>query len=136
MSKEEETRIEREAMDQKGFLPGLERLLLAVDESAVGRMAARLAGLLAGAQGMPVTILKLDGQIGASRRADRGEQGQRPGQGEEAGKPEHAEQDEAKDIAPKDMAGAQSRVRKRRGTESRSAGAGKSRPAPKKAPPR
>jgi Kef-type K+ transport system membrane component KefB/nucleotide-binding universal stress UspA family protein len=63
MSKEEEIRIQREAMDQKGFLPRLERLLLAVDESAVGRMAARLAGLIAGAQGMPITIVKLEGDL-------------------------------------------------------------------------
>jgi len=42
ISKEEETRIAREAIDTKGFLPRLERLLLAADESRVGRMAARL----------------------------------------------------------------------------------------------
>jgi Kef-type K+ transport system membrane component KefB/nucleotide-binding universal stress UspA family protein len=60
MSKEEETRIARETMDQRGFLPRLERLLLAVDESPVGRTAARFAGLIAGAQGMPVTILRLE----------------------------------------------------------------------------
>ena len=102
MSKEEETRIAREAIDQKGFLPGLERLLLAADQSAVGRMAARLAGLIAGAQGMPVTILKLAGapvdpkQQEAARKED--------------GEPEHVEQEEAKDMAQKNMAGAQSRV--------------------------
>ena len=73
MSKEEETRIAREAMDQKGFLPGLERLLLAVDESPVGRMAARLAGLLAGAQGMPVTILKLDADAAEPGKTEGGE---------------------------------------------------------------
>jgi len=60
MSKEEEARITRETVDRRGFLPQLERLLLAVDESRVGRMAARLAGLLAGAQGMPVTMLRLE----------------------------------------------------------------------------
>jgi nucleotide-binding universal stress UspA family protein len=60
MRKEEETRIARETIDQRGFLPRLERLLLAVDESAVGRVAARLAGFIAGAQGMPVTMLKLE----------------------------------------------------------------------------
>src|SRR6202012_4745562 len=58
MGKQEETRIAREVMDQTGFLPQLERLLLAADASRVGRTAARLAGLLAGAQGMPVTIVK------------------------------------------------------------------------------
>ena len=69
MSKEEETRIGREAIDQKGFLPRLERLLLAVDDSPVGRMAARLAGLLAGAQGMPVTMLKLEADLRQRRRS-------------------------------------------------------------------
>ncbi len=59
MSKDEEIRIARETVDQRGFLPRLERLLLAADESRVGRMAARLAGMLAGGQGMPVTVLKL-----------------------------------------------------------------------------
>src|SRR5580693_2689860 len=33
LTREEETRIQREAIDQRGFLPGLERLLLAVDDS-------------------------------------------------------------------------------------------------------
>jgi Kef-type K+ transport system membrane component KefB/nucleotide-binding universal stress UspA family protein len=60
MDETEKKRVERERLDEKGFVPNLERLLLAVDDSAVGRMAARLAGLLAGGQGMPVTILKLD----------------------------------------------------------------------------
>jgi Kef-type K+ transport system membrane component KefB/nucleotide-binding universal stress UspA family protein len=60
MGESEKKRVERERLDEKGFVPNLERLLLAVDESAAGRMAARLAGLLAGGQGMPVTILKLD----------------------------------------------------------------------------
>jgi len=63
MSKEEETRIAREALDQRGFLPQLERMLLALDDSATGRLAARLAGLMAGAQGMPVTILKLEADL-------------------------------------------------------------------------
>jgi nucleotide-binding universal stress UspA family protein len=63
MSKEEETRIARETVDLKGFLPRLERLLLAADESAIGRSAARLAGMLAGGQGMPVTLLKLGANL-------------------------------------------------------------------------
>jgi Kef-type K+ transport system membrane component KefB/nucleotide-binding universal stress UspA family protein len=60
MRVEEETRIAREELDEKGFLPRLERLLLAVDESPAGKFTARLAGLVAGAHGMPVTIVKLD----------------------------------------------------------------------------
>jgi Kef-type K+ transport system membrane component KefB/nucleotide-binding universal stress UspA family protein len=112
MSKEEETRIAREAMDQRGFLPRLERLLLAADESAVGRTAARLAGLLAGARGMPVTILKLDADLrragddapgtGKKSEAEKGEM--------ETGSPRHAAQSESKDSAQKEMTGAQSRT--------------------------
>jgi Kef-type K+ transport system membrane component KefB/nucleotide-binding universal stress UspA family protein len=60
MDETERKRVERERLDEKGFVSHLERLLLAVDASPVGRAAARLAGLLAGGLGMPVTILKLD----------------------------------------------------------------------------
>jgi Kef-type K+ transport system membrane component KefB/nucleotide-binding universal stress UspA family protein len=106
MSKEEETRIARETMDQKGFLPRLERLLLAVDQSTVGRMAARLAGLIAGAQGMPVTILKLAGMPAESKQQEVAKGADK----EEDREPEHVEQGQAKDLTQKDMAGAQSRV--------------------------
>ena len=46
--------LEREEFEQRGFVANLERLLLAVDESVNGQFAARLAGLIAGAQGMPI----------------------------------------------------------------------------------
>src|SRR5262249_54372483 len=108
MSKEEETRIARETIDQKGFLPGLERLLLAADQTAVGRMAARLAGLIAGARGMPITILKLTGQQEAARKSGKEENADEDE--EKDGKPAHVEKGEAKDMTQKDMAGAQSRV--------------------------
>ncbi|MGH6828123.1 MAG: cation:proton antiporter [Rhizomicrobium sp.] len=62
MGEIERKRVERERLDEKGFVPNLERLLLAVDTSPAGRVAARLAGLLAGGSGMPVTILKLDAE--------------------------------------------------------------------------
>ena len=45
MDESEKKRVEREKLDERGFVPNLERLLLAVDTSPVGRMAARLAGL-------------------------------------------------------------------------------------------
>ncbi|HMH64601.1 MAG TPA: cation:proton antiporter, partial [Rhizomicrobium sp.] len=113
MSKEEETRIAREAMDMKGFLPRLERLLLAVDESRSGRMAARLAGLLAGAQGMPVTMLKLESDL----RSAVGEAAKTAAEEdevekikEEPGRSGHAEQSEYKDSSHKEMTGAQSRA--------------------------
>jgi Kef-type K+ transport system membrane component KefB/nucleotide-binding universal stress UspA family protein len=56
-SEEEEARLEREAFEQRGFLPNVERLLLAIDESRNGRFASRLAGILAGARGLPTTVL-------------------------------------------------------------------------------
>src|SRR6185437_10247473 len=63
MGEAEKKRVERERLDERGFVPNLERLLVAVDASPAGRMAARLAGLLAGGLGMPVTILKLDADL-------------------------------------------------------------------------
>ena len=121
MSKEEETRIQREAIDQRGFLPRLERLLLAVDESPVGRMAARLAGLLAGAQGMPVTILKLETDLRTivpkeQAKPDKDEEardnnitGEQKREKETPGRSGHEEQAETKDTARKALSGAQSR---------------------------
>jgi Kef-type K+ transport system membrane component KefB/nucleotide-binding universal stress UspA family protein len=101
MSKDEETRIAREAMDQRGFLPRLERLLLAVDDSAVGRTAARFAGLLAGAQGMPVTILKLNADLRQAAKAKPAE---------ERESVSHARQPDETGTTQKEMSGAQSRV--------------------------
>ena len=43
----------------KGFVPKLERLLLAVDESANGKFASRIAGLIAGSSGMPTTVMHI-----------------------------------------------------------------------------
>jgi nucleotide-binding universal stress UspA family protein len=60
ISAEEEERLEREEFEAKGFVPNLERLLIAVDESANGRFASRLAGLLAGVRGIPASVLHVD----------------------------------------------------------------------------
>ena len=59
MGDAERQRLEREAFEAKGFLANLERVLLAVDESASGRFAGRLAGIIAGPRGMPITVLQL-----------------------------------------------------------------------------
>ena len=59
MSKAEKERLEREEFEAKGFVPNLERLLLAVDESPNGKLAARLGGMIAGARGMPTTIVPM-----------------------------------------------------------------------------
>ncbi len=50
MRKEEKQRLEREEMEAKGFVPKLERLLLAVDDSANAKFATRIAGMIAGTQ--------------------------------------------------------------------------------------
>ena len=59
LRKKERLRLEREELDAKGFVTNLERLLLAADDSANGKFAARLAGAIAGSGGKPTTILDL-----------------------------------------------------------------------------
>src|SRR3984893_2776160 len=56
---DEKTRIEREEFEARGFISNVERLLVAVDESANGQFASRLAGLLSGSQRIPSTVLQL-----------------------------------------------------------------------------
>jgi nucleotide-binding universal stress UspA family protein len=60
MSKAEKERLEREESEAKQFIPNIERLLLAVDQSANGRFAARLAGLIAGPREIAMTVLPFD----------------------------------------------------------------------------
>ncbi len=57
--KEEKKRLEREELEARGFVPNLERLLLAVDDSANGKFISRVAGMLAGTHGMPTTVLHI-----------------------------------------------------------------------------
>jgi Kef-type K+ transport system membrane component KefB/nucleotide-binding universal stress UspA family protein len=59
LRKAEKERLEREEMEAKGFVPQLERLLLAVDHGPNGQFASRLGGLLAGNRGIPITVLPL-----------------------------------------------------------------------------
>lgn len=77
LGEDEKKRVEREAIDERGFITKMERILLAVDASRNGKFAARLAGLIAGAQGMPITILRLDNDAaepkdGPSRQVKEG----------------------------------------------------------------
>src|SRR3954453_6071311 len=57
MRHDEKRRLEREEFERNAFVPNLERILLAADEGANSRFASRIAGLLAGSRGMPVTVL-------------------------------------------------------------------------------
>lgn len=56
---QEAKQLERAAFEARGYVPNLERLLAAVDQSASGKLAARCVGLLAGAWGMPTTVVPL-----------------------------------------------------------------------------
>ena len=56
---EERQRLERESAEASSFFSTVERLLVAVDLSASGKLGARIGGLLAGARGMPVTLVRL-----------------------------------------------------------------------------
>jgi Kef-type K+ transport system membrane component KefB/nucleotide-binding universal stress UspA family protein len=57
MRPDEKSRLEREEFEAQGFVTNLERLLVAVDDSANGKFASRLAGLLASERRIPVTVL-------------------------------------------------------------------------------
>ena len=67
MRTEERERLIQERAEAKEFIPNLERLLLAVDQSANGKFAARLAGLIAGARTLPTTVLSLKMTAGSSK---------------------------------------------------------------------
>lgn len=66
LREEERIRLEREAIAAQGFVTRLERLLLAVDDSAKGGFAARITGMLAAPRGAPVTVLHLPDASGAA----------------------------------------------------------------------
>ncbi len=60
IGREEQARLEREEFESRAFLPQLERLLVAVDSSPSGKLASRLAGLLAGGRGIPTTVMHVN----------------------------------------------------------------------------
>lgn len=68
LAKDEKQRLEREEIDARGFVTNIERLLLAVDESTTGKFAARLAGVIAGSGGKPITIIDI-GREGSRKDA-------------------------------------------------------------------
>ena len=69
MRKEEKQRLQREEMEAKGFVPKLERLLLAVDEGENAKFATRIAGLIAGANTMPTTVMHIKEDKNATNAA-------------------------------------------------------------------
>lgn len=73
LGKAEKERLEREEFEQKGFVANLERLLLAVDESANAKFASHISGLLAGPRGLPITVLHV-GSRARSQEKNREEE--------------------------------------------------------------
>lgn len=67
MGEAEKKRLEREEIDQRGFIANLERLLVVVDDGVVGRFGAYLAGVIGA--GKPTTVLHASGES----EADPGE---------------------------------------------------------------
>jgi Kef-type K+ transport system membrane component KefB/nucleotide-binding universal stress UspA family protein len=61
LRKEEKQRLDREEQERKGFLAHTERLLLAIDDSANGQFATRVAGILAGDGPRPTTVMHIAG---------------------------------------------------------------------------
>ena len=60
ITEEEGERLKREEFEATGFVPQIERMLVAVDASPSGQFALRLAGLLAGARQMATTVIHFD----------------------------------------------------------------------------
>jgi Kef-type K+ transport system membrane component KefB/nucleotide-binding universal stress UspA family protein len=73
MRKNEKERLEREELDAKGFVTNLERLLLAKDDSANGKFAANITGVVSGSGNKPITILDLarTGRDGRAKKSSK-----------------------------------------------------------------
>lgn len=71
LGEEEKKRLDAEAIDQRVFLSDVERILLAADDTPSGRLAARLAGLLAGAGGRTVTTMRVATERAPVKAASR-----------------------------------------------------------------
>jgi Kef-type K+ transport system membrane component KefB/nucleotide-binding universal stress UspA family protein len=65
---EERERLERERAEAGDFIPRLERLLIAADAGTSGRLASRIAGLLAGTRHVMTTVLELGLSSGSNHR--------------------------------------------------------------------
>jgi Kef-type K+ transport system membrane component KefB/nucleotide-binding universal stress UspA family protein len=74
LGRDEKARLEREELEQKGFVGNLERLLLAVDESTNAKFASHIAGLLAGTRGLPVTVLHVGARAKSQEKSREEEQ--------------------------------------------------------------
>jgi nucleotide-binding universal stress UspA family protein len=72
MSKAEKERLDSEEMAERGFVPSIERMLLAVDDSPNGRFASRLAGFIASTRGIPITVVPVGNDNGQKPASEKG----------------------------------------------------------------
>jgi Kef-type K+ transport system membrane component KefB/nucleotide-binding universal stress UspA family protein len=83
LSESEKERLASEEKAERGFVPNIERMLLAVDDSPNGRFASRLAGLIAGARGVPITVVPVGGDT-EQKPSDERKRIRSPGNGQQA----------------------------------------------------
>ena len=62
----------REAFEANGFVANMERFLIAASDHPNGRLASRLAGLLAGSRGQPATVLHVESEESGRGPQDQG----------------------------------------------------------------
>src|SRR5207247_6173854 len=99
---EERKRLEREEFEARGFVSKMERLLIAVDESANGKFASRLAGLIAGSRGMPTTVIHVQNPAASSGKPPEELSGERVV--EEAAQAARVAEGERESVAPAKVA--------------------------------
>ncbi|HEU5017306.1 MAG TPA: universal stress protein, partial [Pseudolabrys sp.] len=68
--------------EAKGFVPNIERLLLAVDDSANGQFATRIGGMIAGHRGSPTTVMHIKNDKKTGKAAAEAEKAQAKAAGE------------------------------------------------------
>jgi nucleotide-binding universal stress UspA family protein len=112
LSDAERARLEREDFEARGFLPHVDRLLVAVDSSPSGHLASSVAGLLAAARRTPTTVLQLEARR-PEDDAQRADSAERSG---ELVKAAAAARAEAAGVAPTASAPEDVDVRTRSGT--------------------
>jgi Kef-type K+ transport system membrane component KefB/nucleotide-binding universal stress UspA family protein len=105
LREEERQRIEREEFEAKGFMPNVERLLLAVDDSPNGKFMAHLTGLLAGRRGTPTTLLRVRDAEPEAPTEDRGPEQDLKAGAETARGAHDAEQAASEAAAQEEMTG-------------------------------
>ena len=101
---EEKERLEREEMEAKGFVSKLERLLVAVDDSANGQFGSRVAGMIAGTRSMPTTVMHITANKTVAAKKSEGKKSAETKEKEKAAEEEEKQRAEAAAQLLKDAA--------------------------------